>query len=271
MVPALGKDLSRGASVRPFFMPFRERNQAEPVEAWINPATEREVCLIHFYNVTKIYHPRAEAIRDLTLRIRPGDFVFLVGASGAGKSTMLKLIFREELATRGQLYFQGRNVARMRGREVLTLRRRIGMVFQDFRLLPKRTAFENVALALEVVGASRREIQTRVPAAMERVGLKEKMRSLPHQLSGGEQQRVALARALVRQPLLILADEPTGNLDPETAWGLMELFEEINRTGTTVVMATHASEIVDRMQRRVVAMENGRVIRDEAQGSYRHD
>lgn len=228
----------------------------------------REPFLIHFYNVTKIYPPGVQALTDLNLRIKRGDFVFLVGPSGAGKSTILKLIFREELPTSGQIFFQGRNIARMRGRHVLTMRRRIGMVFQDFRLLPQKTAFENVALALEVVGASRREIAARVPGVMELVGLSEKDGFLPHQLSGGEQQRVALARALVRQPLLILADEPTGNLDPETSWGLMELFSKINKAGTTIVMATHAWDIVDRMQRRVVALEKGRIVRDEEQGSY---
>ncbi|MBO8129095.1 MAG: cell division ATP-binding protein FtsE [Peptococcaceae bacterium] len=227
--------------------------------------------MLHMFNVTKIYPNNVRAVHDVTLRIRRGEFVFLVGPSGAGKSTLIKLIYREELPSYGQVYFNGRNTLRLKGREVLGLRRSIGLVFQDFRLLPQRTAFENVALALEVVGASGRQIKKLVPEALKRVGLGQKGYCYPSQLSGGEQQRVCLARAIVRNPLLIVADEPTGNLDPDTAWGLMELLEQFNREGTTVLIATHAWDIVNKMQKRVIALENGRVVRDEERGSYGHD
>jgi len=225
--------------------------------------------LIQFYSVSKIYPgSTTEAVKDINLRIRRGEFVFLVGHSGAGKSTILKLIFREELPTSGQLFFNDKNVARMRGRDVLALRRRIGMIFQDFRLLPQKTAFENVALALEVFGASQREIRAKVPEVLARVGLLEKAGAYPHQLSGGEQQRVCIARAIVKSPLVILADEPTGNLDPETSRDLMSLLEQINAAGTTIIVATHAWDIVNEMMKRVVALDRGRIVRDEEQGSY---
>ncbi len=225
--------------------------------------------MIQFYSVSKIYPgSTTEAVKDINLRIRRGEFVFLVGHSGAGKSTILKLIFREELPTSGQLFFNDKNVARMRGRDVLALRRRIGMIFQDFRLLPQKTAFENVALALEVFGASQREIRAKVPEVLARVGLLEKAGAYPHQLSGGEQQRVCIARAIVKSPLVILADEPTGNLDPETSRDLMSLLEQINAAGTTIIVATHAWDIVNEMMKRVVALDRGRIVRDEEQGSY---
>lgn len=224
--------------------------------------------MIHFYNVTKEYPHGVKAINDITLRIGRGEFVFLVGASGAGKSTITKLIFREERPTFGQIFFDSRNVLRFRGREVVALRRKIGMVFQDFRLLARKTAFENVAFALEVIGVPRREILVRVPAVLKQVGLAGKADRFPSQLSGGEQQRVCVARAIVKNPVMILADEPTGNLDPDTSRGLMELFEQINRTGTTVIIATHAWDIVNEMKKRVIHLEKGRVVRDEEQGSY---
>ncbi len=224
--------------------------------------------MINFYNVTKLYPNGVKALNDVSLRICKGEFVFLVGPSGAGKSTLIKIIFREELPTRGQVLFNGKNVARLKGREVPYLRRKIGMVFQDFRLLSQKTVGENVAFAMEVTGASTKEIRKRVPEVLEQVGLKEMINELPTELSGGEQQRVCIARSLVNNPILLIADEPTGNLDPDTAWGLMKLLEEINKAGTTVVMSTHAREIVDQMKKRVVAISQGKIARDEECGVY---
>jgi cell division transport system ATP-binding protein len=224
--------------------------------------------MIHLYNVTKIYPNGVKALSDVTLSIRKGEFVFLVGPSGAGKTTLVRLIFREELPTRGQVIFNGKNVGRMRMVEVPYLRRRIGMVFQDFRLLPQKTVFENVAFALEVAGSGRRDIRKRVPVILNMVGLAGKAGMYPAQLSGGEQQRVCVARAIVNNPVLIIADEPTGNLDPETSWELMKLLMDINRRGTTVIMATHAWDIVNAMKKRVLALTGGRLIRDEEQGAY---
>ncbi len=226
--------------------------------------------MIHLFNVTKVYPNGTVAVSDINLKIDKGDFMFLVGPSGAGKSTLTRLIFREQLPTSGQIYFRERNVLRFGQRDLLALRRQIGMVFQDFRLLPRKTVFENVAFALEVIGRSRRVIREQVPLALSEVGLSGKEDAFPAELSGGEQQRVGVARAIVKKPLVIMADEPTGNLDPDTSWDLMELFERINRDGTTVVIATHAWDIVNRMRKRVVALENGRLIRDEEQGSYSH-
>lgn len=227
--------------------------------------------MINFYNVTKLYPNGVKALNDISLTINKGEFVFLVGPSGAGKTSLIKVLFREELPTRGQVLFKGKNIARLKGREIPYLRRKIGMVFQDFRLLPQKNVFENVAFAMEVTGASTREIKTRVPAVLERVGLLEKTRVFPSELSGGEQQRVCIARAIVNNPVVLIADEPTGNLDPDTAWGLMRLLEEINQSGTTVIMATHARDIVDAMKKRVVAMSGGRVTRDEESGVYDHE
>jgi cell division transport system ATP-binding protein len=224
--------------------------------------------LIQFYNVSKIYDNRVKALVDVTLRIRKGEFVFLVGPSGAGKSTFLKLIYREEIPTRGQVMFEGRNVARFKSREVARLRRKIGMVFQDFKLLPKKTVAENVAFALEVIGKSPREIRRLVAAALKRVGLIEKTSFYPCQLSGGEQQRAAIARAIVNNPLLIIADEPTGNLDPYTSDEIMNLLRDINRSGTTVIMSTHAWDIVNKMKKRVIVLRAGRVVSDEEGGIY---
>jgi cell division transport system ATP-binding protein len=226
--------------------------------------------LIELYNVSKVYESGVKAVTDINLRIAKGEFVFLVGPSGAGKSTLTKLIFREQLPTTGQIFFRGRNILRFKGREVLQLRRQIGIVFQDFRLLPRKTVFENVAFALEVIGRPRKEIRRRVPVALAQVGLSGKEDAFPDQLSGGEQQRVGIARAIVKRPLVILADEPTGNLDPGTSREIMDLFEQINRDGATVIIATHAWDIVNRMRKRVVALENGRLVYDEEQGSYSH-
>ncbi len=227
--------------------------------------------MIQLQNVTKVYQSGNKALSDVTLRIHKGEFVFLVGPSGAGKSTLTKLLYREELPSRGQIIFNGKNVVRMRPREVPYLRRKIGMVFQDFRLLSQKTVAENVAFALEVIGSSNREIKKTVPAVLSMVGLTEKADVFPDHLSGGEQQRVCVARAIVNNPILIIADEPTGNLDPETSWELMKLFKEINRRGTTIIMATHAWDIVDTMKKRVIELTGGKVVRDEEEGAYRYE
>ena len=227
--------------------------------------------LIQLQNVTKTYLNGAKALIDVTMRVNKGEFLFLVGPSGAGKSTLTKLLYREEIPSRGQIILDGKNVIRMRPREIPYLRRKIGMVFQDFRLLPKKTVTENVAFALEVTGASNREIDRAVPAVLDMVGLTDKADAFPDHLSGGEQQRVCVARAIVNSPLLLIADEPTGNLDPETSWDLMKLFMDINRRGTTIIMATHAWDIVDDMKKRVVEMAGGRIVRDEEEGAYRNE
>jgi cell division transport system ATP-binding protein len=224
--------------------------------------------LIQFYNLSKIYPNGVKALSDVTLQIGKGEFVFLVGPSGAGKSTLIKMIFREQLPSKGQIYVGGKSLLRMPPRKTPYLRRQIGMVFQDFRLLPERTVFENVAFAMLVVGAGRDEIGRRVPEVLRQVGLSDKTEMFPNQLSGGEQQRVAIARALVNKPQILIADEPTGNLDMGTSWEIVNYFQEINRQGTTVLIATHAQEIVDTLRQRVIALDRGRVVRDEAQGAY---
>ena len=223
--------------------------------------------MIEFINVSKVYGETV-ALLDVNCYIDASELVFLVGPSGAGKSTFTRLIYREEVPTRGAVVVDGVNVARMRRREVPFLRRKIGVVFQDFKLLPDKTVFENVAFAMLVTGASRREISRRVPEVLEMVGLADKHKAYPHQLSGGEQQRAAVARAIVNEPRILLADEPTGNLDPDTAWGIMELLLEINRLGTTMVIATHAQQIVDALGRRVIALRDGQIVRDQLQGVY---
>ena len=224
--------------------------------------------MIHFYNVTKVYDNGVKALSDVTLRIRKGEFMFLVGASGAGKSTMLKMLYCEEQPSQGQIMFGGKNIMRLRRSEIPHLRRKIGMVFQDFRLLPQKTAAENVSFALEVTGASRSYIKRVVPNVLEKVGMLDKAQHYPSQLSGGEQQRVGIARAIVNNPVLIVADEPTGNLDPETSKDIMDLFTAINRSGTTIVMSTHAWDIVDSMKKRVVALGGGKIMRVEESGVY---
>ncbi|MCG0275291.1 MAG: cell division ATP-binding protein FtsE [Thermosediminibacteraceae bacterium] len=225
--------------------------------------------MIEMIGVSKVYPGGCIALKDINVKIEKGEFVFLVGPTGAGKSTFLKLIFREELPTRGQIFIGGKNITRLKPKEVPYLRRKLGVVFQDFRLLPQKTVYENVAFAMEVVEASPREIKKRVPKILEMVGLSHKMNARPHELSGGEQQRVALARALVNNPDVVIADEPTGNLDPDTSWEIMELFNEINKNGTTLIVATHAKELVDAMRKRVLQLENGRLVRDEERGVYR--
>ena len=225
--------------------------------------------MIRFENVTKVYTRGARpALAGIDVDISRGEFVFLVGASGSGKSTFLRLVLREERPTAGRVFVAGRDLSRMSYWKVPTLRRNMGMVFQDFRLLPNATVYENVAFALQVIGKKRHAIRSTVPDVLELVGLSGKEKRRPHELSGGEQQRVAIARAFVNRPQILLCDEPTGNLDPTTSMGIMSLLHRINRTGTTVVMATHDHDIVNEMRRRVVELEDGHVLRDEAVGEY---
>lgn len=221
--------------------------------------------------ISKVYENGSVALSDISIDIEKGDFLFVVGPSGAGKSTFIKLIFREELPTKGHLVVNGRNVANMPLSEIPYLRRGLGIVFQDYRLLPEKTVYENVAFAMRVIEAPRREIQKRVNSVMDLVGLKDKFRCFPNQLSGGEQQRVAIARAIVNNPVVVIADEPTGNLDPETSWDIMRIFERINKSGTTIVMATHDKTIVDAMRKRVIAIERGRIVRDQVKGVYGYE
>jgi cell division transport system ATP-binding protein len=225
--------------------------------------------MIRFENVTKVY-PRSTrpALDDVTLDIERGEFVFVVGQSGSGKSTLLRLVLKEEQVTSGSVLVAGHEVARLPHRRVPRLRREIGTVFQDFRLLPNKTVFQNVAFALQVLGRSRHAIRQVVPETLEMVGLEGKEKRLPHELSGGEQQRVAIARAFVNKPAILLADEPTGNLDPRTSLDIVRLLDRINRTGTTIVMATHDHEIVNHLRKRVVELDEGRLIRDETTGAY---
>jgi cell division transport system ATP-binding protein len=224
--------------------------------------------LIYFDNVTKIYSKDAVALDNINLSIEPGEFVFLVGASGSGKSTMMRLILKETEPTSGSINVNGVKLSTIARKYVPKHRRAIGCVFQDFKLLPNKTAAENVAYAMEVTGQRRRTIRAKVPQILELVGLREKMGKYPDQLSGGEQQRVSVARAFVSQPPILIADEPTGNLDPDTSVGIMQLLHRINHIGTTVVVATHDREMVDVMRKRVVALEAGRIVRDKARGIY---
>jgi cell division transport system ATP-binding protein len=220
-------------------------------------------------NVSKIYVPnKPPALDDCNVEIEQGEFVFLVGHSGSGKSTFIRLLLRELLPTRGQIVVAGQDLTKMKPWKVPYLRRNIGCVFQDFKLLPNKTTYENIAFALEVIGRSKHVIRTQVPEVLRLVGLEEKMESYPDELSGGEQQRVSIARAFVNRPPLLLADEPTGNLDPATSLGIMSLLNRINKTGTTVLVATHDREMVDSMRKRVIALEGGKVIRDQDRGVY---
>jgi cell division transport system ATP-binding protein len=224
--------------------------------------------MIRFENVTKVYKGDVVALRDLDLEIGKGEFVFLVGPSGSGKSTFLRLLLRDEVATDGRVLVAGRDIARLGAWKVPQLRRNIGCVFQDYKLLPNKTVYENVAFALEVIGRPKHIVRTQVPQILDLVGLSKKASNFPTELSGGEQQRVSVARAFVNRPLILLADEPTGNLDPTTTVGIMRLLDRINRTGTTVVMATHDQRIVDAMRRRVLELDHGSLVRDQARGVY---
>lgn len=227
--------------------------------------------MIEMHNVSKVYPNGVRALHNINVKIEKSQFVYIVGPSGAGKSTFIKLMYRAEKPTSGMIYINGQNITQLKNRHTPYLRRSVGVVFQDYKLLPKLTSFENVAFALEVTERPHREIKRRVLEVLELVNLKNKARAYPHELSGGEQQRVAIARALVNSPSLLIADEPTGNLDPDTSWEIMQLFEKINLNGTTVVMATHDKEIVNRMRKRVIAIENGQIVRDELRGEYGYE
>jgi cell division transport system ATP-binding protein len=224
--------------------------------------------MIKCEHITKVYKDTVLALDDLNLDIGKGEFVFIVGPSGSGKSTLLRLLLKEEEPTRGEIHVAGKNIGKLSPWKVPMLRRNIGTVFQDFKLLPDKTVFQNVAFALEVIGKPRHVIEQRVPEMVEIVGLGDKLENYPDELSGGEQQRIAVARAFVNRPLIMLADEPTGNLDPATSVEIMKLLDRINRIGTTVIMATHDNAIVDAMRRRVVELENGKVVRDQDRGVY---
>ena len=226
--------------------------------------------MIQFFNVSKIYagEVKVTALKDVTMNIDKGEFVFLVGPSGAGKSTLTKLIIREEVASSGQVMAEGKNLARMKQWEIPFYRRNIGFVFQDFRLLMTRTVYENVAFAAEAVELTRAQIRQRLPMILEMMGLETKKNAYPHQLSGGQQQRLGIARAMVNNPTMIIADEPTGNLDPETSAEIMQIFQAINRRGTTVLIATHDKAMVDKLRKRVVQLREGYVVRDEKNGGY---
>jgi len=226
--------------------------------------------LIQFFNVSIIYagEVKVNALEDVTLTIDKGEFIFLVGPSGAGKSTLTKLIIREETATAGQIMVEGKNLARMKQWEIPYYRRNIGFVFQDFRLLMTRTVYENVAFAAESVEMTRTQIKQRLPMVLEMMGLESKRNSFPHQLSGGQQQRLGIARAMINNPTMIIADEPTGNLDPETSGEIMQIFNAINRRGTTVLIATHDRDMVDKLRKRVIQLRNGFLVRDQKNGGY---
>ena len=227
--------------------------------------------MIDMKDVSKVYENGALALDHINVHIDRGEFVFIVGASGAGKSTFIRMLFREVLPTDGSLIVNGQDVVHMDHSDVPYLRRGLGVIFQDYRLLPDKTVAENVAFAMQVIEAPRRKIQHSVNAVLDIVGLRDKYKCFPSQLSGGEQQRVAIARAIVNHPALVIADEPTGNLDPDTSWDIMDIFKRINADGTTIVMATHDKGIVDAMKRRVIAIEDGHIVRDEAQGVYGYE
>jgi len=224
--------------------------------------------MISMRGVEKHYVPGKPALSEVNVEIEQGEFVFLVGHSGSGKSTFIKLLLREIVPTKGQIIVAGQDLIKLKSWKVPYLRRNIGCVFQDFKLLPNKTSYENVAFALEVIGRSRHVIRTQVPEVLRLVGLEDKMESYPDELSGGEQQRVSIARAFVNRPPLLLADEPTGNLDPATSLGIMSLLNRINKTGTTVLVATHDREMVDSMRKRVIALEGGKIVRDQNRGVY---
>jgi cell division transport system ATP-binding protein len=246
--------------------------QTEPIApADVRPepaAPPSPSAMIVFEGVTKVYEPDVTALDGVSFVIDKGEFVFIVGASGSGKSTLIKLLLKEIEPTNGKIIVGGRDLTRLKHSKVPLLRRNVGCVFQDFKLLPSRTAAENVAYALKVQGESRTSIRRKVPEVMNMVGLAHKMDSLPDELSGGEQQRVSIARAVVNHPPLLVCDEPTGNLDPDTSVGIMQLLYRINRAGTTILMVTHDREMVDKMRKRVIALEGGKLARDERRGGY---
>ena len=227
--------------------------------------------MIRLENVTKTYKNGTVAVRNMSVDIAKGEFVFLVGSSGSGKSTFLRLVTKEEMPEAGQIWVAGKELGSLTAWKVPFLRRNVGCIYQDFKLLPNKTVYENVAFALEVIGRPKQVVRTQVPQILDLVGLGKKASNLPTELSGGEQQRVSIARAFVNRPLILLADEPSGNLDPTTTIGIMRLLDRINRTGTTVLMATHDQGIVDQMRRRVIELDRGTVIRDQARGVYGYD
>ena len=229
---------------------------------------KKVIPIIVMDHISKQYSTGVEALSDISIRIHKGEFVFVVGKSGSGKSTFIKLLLKELNPTEGRIFVGGRQVTNLKRKQVSLYRRKIGVVFQDFRLLKNKTVFENVAFAQEIIGMTKRDIARNVPIMLEMVGLKGKEKMYPHELSGGEQQRVAIARALINQPTILLADEPTGNLDPKTAWDIMMLLEEVNKMGTTVVVVTHNNDVVDVMQKRVINLEDGVLVRDEKKGGY---
>ncbi len=224
--------------------------------------------MIKMINVTKVFPNGVAALTDVSIRIRKGEFVFIVGPSGAGKSTIIKLISREMLPTKGYLIVGGKDINLLKRKEIPYYRRKIGVVFQDFRLLPNKTVYENISFAMEVVGAGNKLIKKQVPEVLNMVGLRHKATSMPSELSGGEQQRVSLARAIVNNPELVIADEPTGNLDPETSMDIFCLLNEINRRGTTIIVVTHADSVVNKMRKRVISLDKGRVVGDQEKGVY---
>ena len=226
---------------------------------------------IKFKDVEKTYKNGVNALYDLNLDIKKGDFVFVIGASGSGKSTLIKMLYREEKPTKGEIYVGGVNVAKVKNSKVYKLRRKIGIVFQDYKLLPKLTVYENVAFALEIYGLPTDEIRKKVLKALDLVGLKARSKSFPNQLSGGEQQRVAIARAIVNSPKLLICDEPTGNLDPDTSLEVMKVIEKINDLGTTIVMATHDREMVNKMKKRVIVLDEGKLVKDYEKGKFKYE
>lgn len=232
---------------------------------------KRVIPIIAMDHISKQYATGVEALHDISIRINKGEFVFVVGKSGSGKSTFIKLLLKELDPTEGRLFVGGRQVTHLKRKQISLYRRKIGVVFQDFRLLKNKTVYENIAFAQQIIGMTKREIAINVPIMLEMVGLKDKANVYPHELSGGEQQRVAIARALINKPTILLADEPTGNLDPGTAWDIMMLLQEVNKMGTTVVVVTHNNDVVDIMQKRVINLEKGVLVRDEKKGGYKVD
>lgn len=227
--------------------------------------------MLEMIDVSKIYPGGSVALQDINVRIEQGEFVFIVGPSGAGKSTFFKMLFREVLPSSGKVIVNGHDLVKMTDKEIPYFRRQQGIVFQDYRLLPDRTVYDNVAFAMQVIETPYRKIKRRVNDVLDLVGLRKRAHAYPTELSGGEQQRIAIARAIVNDPILLIADEPTGNLDPETSWEIMDIFREVNKSGTTIVMATHDREIVDEMEKRVIAIEHGHIVRDDAKGVYGYE